>query len=84
MAANPGAFTLPELVTRSARLLAEQYYLDGDGRFGTQTLERWTAYPRFLFEAGVLQDADGRPLTREPDWSTYFTNALLELPAGGQ
>ena len=77
MAANPGAFTLPELPKRSARLLAREYYLDAQGKFGTQTLEKWVAYPRFLYAAGVLVDGRGKPLTKEPDWSTHFTSALV-------
>ncbi|MSQ31212.1 MAG: ABC transporter substrate-binding protein [Dehalococcoidia bacterium] len=77
IAANKGALTEPELVERSAKLLAEKYYLDERGRFGTQTLERWTAYSRFLYATGTLADAQGKPLTKEPDWSKYFTNDLL-------
>ncbi|MEX2446735.1 MAG: ABC transporter substrate-binding protein [Dehalococcoidia bacterium] len=75
--ANPGVFNLPELVTQSAQLLADEYYLDAEGRFGTQTLDQWTGYSRFLYESGILQDEDGQPLTSEPDWSTFFTNDLL-------
>ena len=77
MDANPGAFTMPELVTRSAKLLAEKYYLDAQGKFGTQTREMWTAYPRFLYQGGLLADGKGKPLTQEPDWSTHFTSALV-------
>ena len=77
MDANPGAFTLPELPLRSAHLLAEMYYLDEQGKFGTQTLAKWSAYPRFLYQAGILADGSGKPLKQEPDWSTHFTNALL-------
>ena len=77
IAANKGAFTEPELVERSSKMLAEQYYLDERGKFGTQTIERWTAYSRFLYRTGMLVDAKGKALTAEPDWSTYFTNDLL-------
>lgn len=75
--ANEEVFTLPELVVRSARLLASDYYGDADGRFGMQSLERWAPYSRFLFEAGILTDGDGRPVTEEPDWADYFTNGLI-------
>ena len=77
IAANKGAFTEPELVERSAKLLAEKYYLDERGGFGTQTLQRWTAYSKFLYNTGMLVDAKGKALTKEPDWSTYFTSELL-------
>lgn len=63
-----------ELARASSRLLAEQYMLDDNGNFGTQTLERWTDFPRFLYEIGGLADADGNALTEEPDYSTFFTN----------
>lgn len=75
--ANPGAFTEPEIVERSAKMLAEQYYLDEHGKFGTQTLERWTAYSKFLYGIGTMVDGQGKPITKEPNWSTYFTNDLL-------
>ena len=77
IASNKGAFTEPELVMRSAKLLAEKYYLDEHGKFGTQTGERWTGYSKFLYGTGTLVDGSGKPLTREPAWSTYFTNDLL-------
>ena len=32
---------------------------------------------RFLYMAGVLTDADGKKLTRAPDYSSYFTDAYL-------
>ncbi|MGE3856125.1 MAG: ABC transporter substrate-binding protein [Dehalococcoidia bacterium] len=75
--ANKDAFTAPELVERSAKMLAEGYYLDREGKFGRQTLEQWTGYSRFLFETKTLADAQGKPLAKEPDWATYFTNDLL-------
>ena len=77
IAANPGAFTAPDLVERSAQLLARSYYLDDRGRFGTQTAERWSGYSKFLFSTGTLVDAQGKRLTAEPDWSTHFTTELL-------
>lgn len=75
--ANPGTFTEPELVFRSAELQAEKYLLDENGEFGKFTLEKWTPYARFLFEEGILTDAEGNPITEEPDWSEYFTNEFL-------
>ena len=74
---NPGVFEDERLPRQSAVVLAEQFYLDDDGNFGTQTLERWTGYSRFLFEADVLADENGDALTTEPDWSTYFRNDLI-------
>lgn len=75
--ANPGVFTLEDLVFRSARKLAAEYYLDENGKFGTQTLKKWTDYPRFLYQAGLFVDAEGNPLTEEPDYGSLFTNDLV-------
>ena len=76
--ANPGAFPDEDLVVESQRMLAKDYMLDENGRVGTQTLERWSGYSKFLFDAGVLAGPDGAPLTTEPDWSTYFTDEYLD------
>ena len=77
MEANSGAFENPELVARSAEILAREYYIDEDGKFGAQTLEMWTDYSRFLYEAGILADEDGDPLSEEPDYGAMFTNDYL-------
>ncbi|MFC6010835.1 ABC transporter substrate-binding protein [Nocardia lasii] len=78
--ANPGAFNDEELVFESQRMLAEQFMKDPSGQVGTQTLEQWSANSGFLFRSGLLNGPDGKPLTTEPDWSTYFTNAYLANP----
>jgi ABC-type nitrate/sulfonate/bicarbonate transport system substrate-binding protein len=79
---NPGVFESdPDLPLASQRFLAEgDYLVDDAGRVGTQTLERWTDYSRFLYEEGLLSDADGRPLTTEPDYASLFTTAFLPSP----
>jgi hypothetical protein len=59
-------------------MLSENYMLDDNGEFGRQTQEQWDALGAFLFEAGLLVDADGNALTQEPDWNQYFTNDYLE------
>jgi ABC-type nitrate/sulfonate/bicarbonate transport system substrate-binding protein len=75
--ANPGAFTEPELVTRSQEMLSARFMRDESGRVGTQTLERWTGYSGWVFDSGVLTGPDGAPLTQRPDFSTWFTNEYL-------
>jgi ABC-type nitrate/sulfonate/bicarbonate transport system substrate-binding protein len=77
MAANPGVFTEPELVTRSQQLLSERYLRDGSGRVGTQTLQQWAGYSGFVFDSGGLTGPDGAPLTARPDFATWFTNDYL-------
>jgi ABC-type nitrate/sulfonate/bicarbonate transport system substrate-binding protein len=75
--ANKLVLTQPQLVYESADLMAKSYYKDAAGRVGTQTLRVWKGYVRFLFEAGVLTDANGNKLTRPPAYSSYFTTAYL-------
>ncbi|HEY0814045.1 MAG TPA: ABC transporter substrate-binding protein [Pseudonocardia sp.] len=72
-AANPGVFTEPELVTRSQDMLAQRYLKNGSGRVGTQTAATWSGFSGFLYGAGVLTGADGKPLTTRPDFATWFT-----------
>jgi ABC-type nitrate/sulfonate/bicarbonate transport system substrate-binding protein len=76
---NPGVFDgNPALPKASAEFMAtEGLLVDGDGRVGTQTLEQWTGYSKFLFDQGLLADADGQPLAAEPDYSSLFTNEFL-------
>jgi ABC-type nitrate/sulfonate/bicarbonate transport system substrate-binding protein len=76
---NPGVFDANrELPLASQRFLREGGYLiDADGRFGTQTLERWTAYSRFLYEQGLLVDRAGKPLAAPLDYAALFTNDYL-------
>jgi ABC-type nitrate/sulfonate/bicarbonate transport system substrate-binding protein len=76
---NPGAFDAnPDLPRASAEFLAKgRYYVDDAGEVGAQTLERWQGYSGFLYEQGLLVDAQGKPLTSPPDYATMFTNDFL-------
>jgi ABC-type nitrate/sulfonate/bicarbonate transport system substrate-binding protein len=75
--ANPGAFTEPELVTRSQEMLSAQFLRDESGRVGVQTPEKWAGYSGWVFDSGALTGPDGSPLTQRPDFSTWFTNDYL-------
>ena len=79
VAENPGVFDAnKELPAASQRFLADGGYLvDASGTFGTQTLERWTAYSAFLYEQGLLADGAGKPLTAPPDYGRLFTNDFV-------
>lgn len=75
--ANPKeTFSNPELVYQSQEFLSPRYKGDA-AKWGTQTLKAWTEYPRFLFQAGVLHDANNKPLPKEPDYNQFFSNDLL-------
>jgi ABC-type nitrate/sulfonate/bicarbonate transport system substrate-binding protein len=77
MAANPkGTFSDPELVYESQAYLSP-LYKDDAARWGQQTLQNWTGYQKFLFDNGVLQDSNGKPLTKELDYNRLFTNDFL-------
>ena len=80
IAENGGAFDAnPDLPKESARFLADgMFYVDANGKVGTQTLEQWQGYSGFLFEQGLLQDAKGKELTSPPDYSKLFTNDYLQ------
>ena len=78
--ANPGAFTEPELVTRSQQMLSARYLRDESGTVGTQTLERWSGFSGFLYDTGTLVGPDGNALTARPDFATWFTNEYLATP----
>jgi ABC-type nitrate/sulfonate/bicarbonate transport system substrate-binding protein len=78
--ANPGAFTEPELVSRSQQMLSERYLRDESGAVGTQTLEKWNGFSGFLYETGTLVGPDGKPLAARPDFSTWFTDKYLATP----
>jgi ABC-type nitrate/sulfonate/bicarbonate transport system substrate-binding protein len=79
--ANPGAFTEPELVTRSQHMLADRFLRDENGRVGSQTPEKWAGYSGWVFDSGVLTGPDGAPLTQRPDFTTWFTDDYLAPPA---
>ena len=69
---QPGPAPSRALPRRARRLL-----VDAAGRSGTQTLEQWTGYSAFLYDQGLLADADGKPLAAPPDYASLFTNDFL-------
>ena len=79
---NPGVFEAnPDLPKASQEFLASGGYLvDASGKAGTQTLERWTAYSKFLYDQGLLTDASGKPLAAPLDYGKLFTNDFLPAP----
>ena len=76
---NAGVFEAnPALPKASAEFLASGgYYTDPAGKVGPQTLERWQGYSGFLYDQGLLVDADWKPLTTPPDYGSLFSNDYL-------
>lgn len=79
VAQNPGVFDAnPALPKASAEFMAaEGLLVDAAGKVGVQTLGEWTGYSSFLYEQGLLTDADGKRLATAPDYASLFTNDLL-------
>jgi ABC-type nitrate/sulfonate/bicarbonate transport system substrate-binding protein len=78
VAANAATLTNPALVNASMRLLAGGGYLKGaDGAVGRIDPVRTEAMGRYLYEAGILLDADGAPLRQAPDFAAAYSNAYL-------
>lgn len=81
--AGEDVFPSADLVFASARLLADEYYLDERGRWGSQTLEQWRGYTEWLYEQDLLEDVDGDPLTAAPDYGAHFTSEIYEAALAG-
>lgn len=79
ISSNPGVFDAnPDLPKASATYLAEQnLFMDPHNGVGTQTLEKWSGYSGFLYQQGLLVDAQGAALTAPPDYAALFTNEFL-------
>lgn len=79
IAQNPGVFDAnPALPKASAAYLVDNHLLvDANGQVGVQTLATWQGYSGFLYQQGLLTDAQGAKLTAPPDYGSLFTNAFL-------
>ena len=77
---NPGVFDANKELPRASQEFLDQggYLVDAGGVFGTQTLERWTGYSKFLFDQGLLVDSAGKPLPKALDYSALYTNDFLQ------
>lgn len=76
--ANPQAFKNAKVVEQSAELLSKSDYYGDPDTIGQANGQVWTDYGKFLFANKLLVGSNGKPLTAEPDWSTYWTNEYLQ------
>lgn len=75
---NASLLTDLDLLVESQRMLSEEFMLDEAGAFGVQTDAQWSELGDFYFDADLLSERDGTPLTERPDWSEFFTNEYLQ------
>jgi ABC-type nitrate/sulfonate/bicarbonate transport system substrate-binding protein len=75
-AAPAGTFDDKQLVYESQAYLSPRYSAD-TSCWGSQTLEKWTDYPRFMYTHSALLDVNNQPLTRPPNYAAAFTNQFL-------
>ncbi|HEY7975960.1 MAG TPA: ABC transporter substrate-binding protein [Ktedonobacterales bacterium] len=74
--APKGSFDDQQLVEKSQAYLSP-LYAPGEACWGMQSQASWTNYPRFMFNHHAIQDANGNPITKEPDYTAAFTNQFL-------
>ncbi len=73
-----GDFPNTELVHGSMQMIADGEFLrDGDTPVGYIDTERFTAMARFLFDSGVLKDADGSVLEWPGDISAWYDQSWM-------
>ena len=76
IAANADVLTDRALITASLKALVDGHYLrTSDGVLGTFDPAKMAAIGAFMFDAGMLKDGNGNPLTTAPDFSAYYSNA---------
>lgn len=75
--APSGTFADATFPRESQKYLAP-YYKGDQPHWGTQTLEKWTDFPRFIASTGLLKTAEGKVVKPEDlDYASLFTNDFL-------
>ncbi len=81
IAANSDALTDRALVRASLQALIDGHYLrTRDGVIGRIDPAKMEAMGNYLFDAKILKDANGKPVSSKPDFTSYYSNAFQ--PAG--
>jgi ABC-type nitrate/sulfonate/bicarbonate transport system substrate-binding protein len=71
-----GAFDVPQQ-TKTAQLLASDYWPTADKQIGPSDAAVWTKVGQFLVAQKILKGSNGKALTSLPDVSGWFTNEYL-------
>lgn len=73
----PGTFADSTLPRESQKYLAP-FYKGDQPRWGLQTLDYWTNFPKYIASTGLLKTSDGKVVTPEEiDFGSLFTNDYL-------
>jgi ABC-type nitrate/sulfonate/bicarbonate transport system substrate-binding protein len=76
-AAPAGTFSDPELPRKSQAYLAPFFKAD-QPRWGLQSIQKWTDFPTYLANTGLLKSSDGRVIKPEDlKFEEMFTNDFL-------
>ena len=80
VAANADAALDRDFVRASLQALIDGHYLKAEnGAVGTIDAAKMEAVGAFLFDADILKDANGAPLTEKPDFTSYYSNQYLGI-----
>ena len=80
VAANADAALDRDFVRASLQALIDGHYLKAEnGAVGTIDAAKMEAVGAFLFDADILKDANGAPVTEKPDFTSYYSNQYLGI-----
>ena len=78
VAANADVLLDRDFVRASLQALIDGHYLKAEsGAVGTIDPAKMDAVGTFLFNAGILKDGNGAPVTAKPDFTAYYSNDYL-------
>lgn len=79
VAANADVLLDRDFVRASLEALIDGHYIrDKNGAIGTIDPAKMEAIGTFLFDAGILKDGNGAPVTAKPDFTAYYSNDYLD------
>ncbi|MDV3249790.1 ABC transporter substrate-binding protein [Devosia sp. BK] len=79
VAANADMLLDRDFVRASLEALIDGHYIRSEnGAIGTIDPAKMEAIGTFLFDAGILKDGNGAPVTAKPDFTAYYANDYLD------